>query len=88
MTEPSPFPDTKAILAALKNPHEGNALREAVNSRVGMLALRLSSAIIANRSVPTQFKIPKPTTPLDIVATHLFIEIIKKNPTNPTIILD
>lgn len=88
MTEPSPYPDTKAILAALKKPNEGNALRQAVARSMGILALRLSSAIIANRAVPKEFKVPKPRTSLDKVATALFIQIVESNPENPRIIID
>lgn len=88
MTAHPPYPDTDTIFAALEDPADENPLRQAVASRVGMLAVRLSATIIANRSVPKQFKIPKPITSLDRVATALFIQIVESNPTNPRVIVE
>ncbi len=83
-----PYPDTDAIFAALEDTADENPLRQAVANRVGMLAVRLSATIIANRSVPKQFKVPKPTTSLDRVATALFIKIVESNPTNPRVVVE
>lgn len=88
MTTPPPYPDAAAILAAMDDPNDGNALRQAVASRVGMLAVRLSATIIANRAVPVHFKVPAPQTPLDRVAIELFTNIIENNPSNPKILID